>query len=89
MTAGLALVCLLGLCGLLLMVRLAEHGRKHPPNHLLVGGSAILAAGIAYRCMDALQHMDEMRWSSVVGAFALLVFLMTDYRDSRRRHAAH
>lgn len=89
MTAGVILVVCLLVCCMLLFVRLVEHGRRHPPNQLLVGGAAILAAGITYRCIDALQHLEHVRWSSAIGAFALLVFLVTDYRDSRRRHAAH
>ena len=86
---GVILVATLTACCVLLFVRLVEHGRKHPPNHLLVGGAAILAAGITFRGIDALQHLDCVRWSSAVGGVALLVFLVTDFRDSRLRHAAN
>ncbi len=86
MTAGLVLCVLLALCGVLLLLRLADHARETPRNHLLIAAVAFLAGGIAYRFLDALQHMHVIRWSAVVGAGALLAFLLVDQHAQRARY---
>lgn len=83
MTAGIVLCTLLALCGVLLLIRLADHATEQPRNHLLVAAVAVLAGGIAYRFLDALQHLHAIRWSAAVGAAALLVFLLADRRAAR------
>ena len=87
MTAGVALCVALALCGVLLLLRLGDHAGETPRNHLLIAAVAILAGGIAYRFLDALQHLHAIRWSAVVGAVALLVFLLADRRAALARRA--
>lgn len=82
MTAGIVLCILLALCGVLLLFRLADHATE-TRNHLLVAAVAVLAGGIAYRFLDALQHLGAIRWSAAVGAAALLLFLVADRRAAR------
>lgn len=83
MTAGVALCVVLALCGVLLLLRLGNHAGETPRNHLLIAAVAVLAGGIAYRFLDALQHLHAIRWSATVGAAALLVFLLVDRRAER------
>lgn len=84
MNAGAALAVILAIIGAVLLLRLAE--RKGPRDHLLVTGAATLAAGVAYRFFDVLQHMDAIRWSAPVGATALLLFLVADCRSQQLRN---
>lgn len=86
MTAGITLCVLLALCGLLLLLRLADHAAERPRNHLLIAALAVLSGGIAYRFLDALQHLHAIRWSAAVGAAALLVFLVADRMAQRARY---
>lgn len=86
MTAGIALCVLLALCGVLLLVRLADHATEQPRNHLLIAAVAVLSGGIAYRFLDALQNLHVIRWSAAVGAAALLVFLLVDRAAQRARY---
>ena len=87
MTAGLALCIILALCGVLLLLRLADHAAERPRNHLLIAAVAVLSAGIAYRFLDAVQHLHAIRWSAAVGAAALLVFLLVDRGAQRAKYS--
>lgn len=86
MTAGIVLCIILALCGVLLLLRLADHARQAPRNHLLIAAVAVLAGGIAYRFLDALQHLGVIRWSAAIGAGALLAFLLVDHHAQRERY---
>lgn len=78
---ALFLLACLALIGVVLLLRLADRSGRR--DHLLVVGVATLAAGVCYRFLDVLQHLDTVRWPAGLGAFALLVFLIADWRTHR------
>lgn len=84
MMPGLVLVFALGVCGLLLLLKTADHSRTQPTDHVLVVAVAILSAAIAVRFFDVLDNMEAATWPS---AFAALAFAAVLWREKQRKHA--
>lgn len=68
----------IALCLVLLAWRLADQTEDEQPNHLLVIGTCILAAGLAIRGLDVLNNLHYPRLSAAIGAWALVAFLASD-----------
>lgn len=81
---GHVLVVLLAAMLVVLALRLADETAQRPRNHLIILGGAMLAFGIVYRLADVATHIDQPRWSAVIGAFGVLGFLAADQRVASR-----
>ncbi len=81
---GHALIVVLAAMLAVLAVRLADETAQKPRNHLIILGGAMLAFGIVYRLVDVLAHVEQPRWSAVVGAMGVLSFLAADQRVAAR-----
>ena len=82
--AGHVLIPILLLMLIVLALRMADETHRHPRNHLIIAGSALLAFGIVYRLADVWAHIEVPRWSSVAVAAGALAFLAADQQVAAR-----
>lgn len=78
--AGHLLVGILVFTLVVLAVRLADEHQREPRNHLIIFAGAGLAFGLVYRIADVLENLYQPRWSTVVVAGSVAVFLLADQR---------
>lgn len=84
MHPGHALVVVLVAILVVLALRLADETSQKPRNHLIILGGALFAFGAVYRMADVLAHIEQPRWSAVVGGLGVLAFVAADQRVASR-----
>lgn len=84
--AGHLLVGILGFTLVVLALRLADEHQRAPRNHLIIFAGAGLAFGLVYRIADVLENLDQPRWSTVVVAGGVAIFLLADQRVAHRAY---
>lgn len=80
---GVGIILALVLCLVLLFLRLSEE--RGARNHPMILAASCLAFFFFVRIGDLAFHINSPRWSALLGAWALVVYLAAEHRARHTR----